>query len=130
MLTLNSFQLVINFHLFRDCFQILKTRNWEKSKTKIHFESGVKMGIGTFNLMISLLPSRVIKLLEFIGFSGNKVIFILVIVPKNNRFNISETRYSRFTRRLQHARIATNIVCYGTPWISFNSYVCFKSSRR
>lgn len=31
------------------------------------------MGMGTFNLMISLLPARVIKLLEFIGFSGNKV---------------------------------------------------------
>ena len=30
------------------------------------------MGMGTFNLMISLLPGRVIKLLEFIGFSGNK----------------------------------------------------------
>lgn len=30
------------------------------------------MGNGTFNLMISLLPQRVIKLLEFIGFSGNK----------------------------------------------------------
>lgn len=31
------------------------------------------MGNGTFNLMISLLPARVIKLLEFIGFSGNKL---------------------------------------------------------
>lgn len=30
------------------------------------------MGNGTFNLMISLLPGRVIKLLDFIGFSGNK----------------------------------------------------------
>lgn len=30
------------------------------------------MGMGTFNLMISLLPSRIVKLLEFIGFSGNK----------------------------------------------------------
>ena len=30
------------------------------------------MGIGTFNLMISLLPPRIIKLLEFIGFGGNK----------------------------------------------------------
>lgn len=38
----------------------------------MHFESGVRMGNGTFNLMISLLPARVIKLLEFIGFSGNK----------------------------------------------------------
>lgn len=48
-------------------------RNWDNSKTKVHFESGVRMGIGTFNLMISLLPARVIKLLEFMGFSGNKV---------------------------------------------------------
>lgn len=30
------------------------------------------MGVGAFNLMISLLPGRVIRLLEFIGFSGNK----------------------------------------------------------
>ncbi|XP_046801281.1 tetratricopeptide repeat protein 39B-like [Lucilia cuprina] len=30
------------------------------------------MGMGTFNLMISLLPAGVVKVLEFIGFSGNK----------------------------------------------------------
>lgn len=39
---------------------------------QVHFESGVRMGIGAFNLMISLLPARIIKLLEFIGFAGNK----------------------------------------------------------
>lgn len=48
-------------------------RLWDNNMTKEHFESGVKMGIGTFNLMISLLPAKVIKLLEFLGFSGNKV---------------------------------------------------------
>lgn len=52
---------------------ILEKRQWEKSSSKMHFESGVRMGVGTFNLMISLLPGRVIRLLEFIGFSGNKV---------------------------------------------------------
>lgn len=64
----------------RDCQQILNKRIWENSKTKIHFEGGVKMGIGSFNLMISLLPSRVIKLLEFIGFSGNKVLNNYIII--------------------------------------------------
>lgn len=60
------------FNSYKDCQQILNKRHWESEQSKLHFESGVKMGIGTFNLMISMLPSRVIKLLEFIGFSGNK----------------------------------------------------------
>ncbi|XP_065165707.1 tetratricopeptide repeat protein 39B-like [Atheta coriaria] len=60
------------YNSYKDCQQILKKQKWGNSPTVGHFESGVKMGIGTFNLMISMLPSRVIKLLEFIGFSGNK----------------------------------------------------------
>lgn len=60
------------FNSYKDCQHILHKRHWETDQTKLHFESGVKMGIGVFNLMISMLPSRVIKLLEFIGFSGNK----------------------------------------------------------
>ncbi|XP_019765054.1 tetratricopeptide repeat protein 39B isoform X2 [Dendroctonus ponderosae] len=60
------------FNSYKECQQILFKRQWENEETKLHFESGVKMGIGTFNLMISLLPSRIIKLLEFIGFSGHK----------------------------------------------------------
>lgn len=62
---------IINYN--RECLVILKSRKWESETHRVHFESGVKMGIGTFNLMISLLPGRVIKLLEFIGFSGDKV---------------------------------------------------------
>lgn len=60
------------FAMYKVCNEILKTRKWTDEKLKVHFESGVRMGIGAFNLMISLLPSRAIKLLEFIGFSGNK----------------------------------------------------------
>ncbi|XP_020284441.1 tetratricopeptide repeat protein 39B-like [Pseudomyrmex gracilis] len=60
------------FLLYKECMTMLKTRNWGNDSHKVHFESGVRMGIGAFNLMISLLPARVIKLLEFIGFSGDK----------------------------------------------------------
>ncbi|CAH1100190.1 unnamed protein product [Psylliodes chrysocephalus] len=60
------------FNSYKDCHQILLNRNWEKDPTKKHYEGGVRVGIGVFNLMISMLPARVIKLLEFIGFSGNK----------------------------------------------------------
>ncbi|CAF0770495.1 unnamed protein product [Didymodactylos carnosus] len=37
-----------------------------------HFDSGVRMGNGAFNLMIASLPQRIIKYLEFAGFSGDK----------------------------------------------------------
>lgn len=65
---------------FRECMHILEKRQWGDTGSRMHFESGVRMGVGTFNLMVSLLPARVIRLLEFIGFSGNKVpVFILFI---------------------------------------------------
>jgi len=38
------------------------------------FEGGVHLGIGGFNLMLSLLPAKIVKLLEWVGFSGDKFI--------------------------------------------------------
>ncbi|KAK6618647.1 hypothetical protein RUM43_013038 [Polyplax serrata] len=60
------------YNTYKECNMILKTNKWTNKKLAVHYESGVKMGIGAFNLMISLLPSRAKKLLEFIGFSGSR----------------------------------------------------------
>ncbi|XP_071130835.1 tetratricopeptide repeat protein 39B-like [Mytilus edulis] len=60
------------YKVYKECNKILQKRNFADEKQKLHFESGVLMGVGAFNLMISLLPSKVMKLLEFVGFSGNK----------------------------------------------------------
>ncbi|XP_041357152.1 tetratricopeptide repeat protein 39B-like isoform X2 [Gigantopelta aegis] len=60
------------YKIYKECDKMLKTRKWSCGDHRIHFESGVKMGVGAFNLMISLLPSKIMKLLEFVGFSGNK----------------------------------------------------------
>lgn len=60
------------FNSYKECMNILNQRNWGDESHKVHFESGVRVGIGNFNLMISFLPPRVIKLLEFIGFSGSR----------------------------------------------------------
>ena len=61
-----------NFN-FRECWSALHQRDWKDSTLRNDFESGVRLGVGGFNLMISLLPARVMKLLEFIGFDGNRV---------------------------------------------------------
>lgn len=58
--------------IYKECNRILQKRKWDSDRHKMHFESGVRMGVGAFNLMISLLPSKVMKLLEFVGFSGSK----------------------------------------------------------
>ena len=59
----------------RTCWEILESRNWseKEDKFKSHFEGGVQLGVGTFNLVMSLLPPRITKLLQFIGFTGSRV---------------------------------------------------------
>ncbi|KAB7498064.1 Tetratricopeptide repeat protein 39B [Armadillidium nasatum] len=60
------------YQSYKECWHILEGRDFSKDKFKIHFESGVRMGVGTFNLMISQLPARVLKLLEFVGFTTSR----------------------------------------------------------
>lgn len=60
------------YQSYKECWYILEGRDWSKDNDKMHFESGVRMGVGAFNLMISQLPQKILKLLEFVGFSGNK----------------------------------------------------------
>nr|XP_046272589.1 tetratricopeptide repeat protein 39B-like [Scatophagus argus] len=63
-----------SYQTYKDCQALANvTRDVEKQRsTHIHFRGGVSMGIGSFNLMLSLLPSRVLRLMEFLGFSGDR----------------------------------------------------------
>ncbi|XP_073953356.1 tetratricopeptide repeat protein 39B-like [Choristoneura fumiferana] len=60
------------YNSYKDCAKILARKQWESERSRVHFHSGVRLGTATFNVMISLLPPRIISLLEFVGFSGNK----------------------------------------------------------
>ncbi|TNN89419.1 Tetratricopeptide repeat protein 39B [Liparis tanakae] len=63
-----------SYQIFKDCQALVNvTKDIKNQKsTYKHFTGGVNMGIGSFNLMLSLLPSRVIRLMEFLGFSGDQ----------------------------------------------------------
>ncbi|XP_071373390.1 tetratricopeptide repeat protein 39B-like isoform X2 [Centroberyx affinis] len=63
-----------SYQIYKDCQAMASiTKNMDSHKsTHIHFKGGVNMGIGSFNLMLSLLPSRVLRLMEFLGFSGDR----------------------------------------------------------
>ncbi|XP_056136443.1 tetratricopeptide repeat protein 39B-like [Lampris incognitus] len=64
----NSYQIFKNCQAMAD----ISENREDCGKTHIHFRGGVNMGIGSFNLMLSMLPSRVLKLMEFLGFSGDR----------------------------------------------------------
>ncbi|XP_053321905.1 tetratricopeptide repeat protein 39B isoform X2 [Spea bombifrons] len=69
-----------SYQIYKECHQLLLsglTADKNSSETHHQFEGGVKLGIGAFNLMLSLLPSRILRLLEFIGFSGNRDLGLL-----------------------------------------------------
>ncbi|XP_042341136.1 tetratricopeptide repeat protein 39B-like [Plectropomus leopardus] len=63
-----------SYQIFKDCqVYASASKDTEKQKsTHVHFRGGVSMGIGSFNLMLSLLPTRVLRLMEFLGFSGDR----------------------------------------------------------
>lgn len=59
---------------YKTCLRILESKsNWTSDYCRMHFESGTRTAMGLFDLMISFLPSQFVKLLEYTGFSGNRV---------------------------------------------------------
>ncbi|XP_069482154.1 tetratricopeptide repeat protein 39B isoform X2 [Ambystoma mexicanum] len=63
-----------SYQIYKECQQVQQMTPASKrsNDTFEQYEGGVKLGIGAFNLMLSLLPGRILRLLEFIGFSGNR----------------------------------------------------------
>uniref|UniRef100_A0A3B3SV32 Tetratricopeptide repeat protein 39B n=1 Tax=Paramormyrops kingsleyae TaxID=1676925 RepID=A0A3B3SV32_9TELE len=64
-----------SYQIYKECQHVVNMTQYVASNSDAfhQFEGGVKLGIGSFNLMLSLLPARILRLLEFIGFSGNRV---------------------------------------------------------
>ncbi|KAG5275535.1 hypothetical protein AALO_G00121420 [Alosa alosa] len=61
-----------SYQIYKELHTILQSSGFAQGDNHGHFEGGVKLGVGAFNLMLSLLPTRTLRLLEFVGFSGNK----------------------------------------------------------
>ncbi|KAM9819552.1 tetratricopeptide repeat protein 39B-like isoform 1-T2 [Syngnathus typhle] len=62
-----------SYQIFKECQALVQgSTEMEKTSMYVHFKGGVSMGIGSFNLMLSLLPARILKLMEFLGFSGDR----------------------------------------------------------
>ncbi|XP_041127330.1 tetratricopeptide repeat protein 39A-like isoform X2 [Polyodon spathula] len=61
-----------SYQTYKELHSIVQSAQYTRGVSHSHFEGGVKLGMGAFNLTLSLLPTRILRLLEFVGFSGNK----------------------------------------------------------
>ncbi|XP_062509254.1 tetratricopeptide repeat protein 39B-like isoform X2 [Corticium candelabrum] len=60
------------FQSYKSFWSMINSGRTTGANDDPEFISGTQMGLGAFNLMVSLLPGRILKILEFIGFSGNR----------------------------------------------------------
>ncbi|XP_075433956.1 tetratricopeptide repeat protein 39A-like, partial [Ascaphus truei] len=61
-----------SYVIYRDLNNFMQSHSFQKGASHAHLEGGIALGIGAFNLTLSLFPPRILKLLEFAGFSGDK----------------------------------------------------------
>ncbi|KAK3698174.1 hypothetical protein QZH41_019271, partial [Actinostola sp. cb2023] len=64
------------YHSYKICHSMVinRSEDLKKSPQGQDFEGGVHLGIGSFNLLLSLLPTKILKVLEYIGFSGDQAL--------------------------------------------------------
>lgn len=61
-----------SYLIYKDLHSFIKSPSCPKGASHLHLEGGASFGIGAFNLTLSLFPPRILKVLEFAGFSGDK----------------------------------------------------------
>ncbi|XP_029997810.1 tetratricopeptide repeat protein 39A isoform X1 [Sphaeramia orbicularis] len=61
-----------SYLIYKDLHSFIKSHSCPKGPSHLHLEGGISFGIGAFNLTLSLFPPRILKVLEFAGFSGDK----------------------------------------------------------
>uniref|UniRef100_A0A3Q2P259 Tetratricopeptide repeat protein 39B-like n=1 Tax=Fundulus heteroclitus TaxID=8078 RepID=A0A3Q2P259_FUNHE len=93
-----------SYQIYKDCQNVLNLSQDKAEQSNLfkQFEGGVKLGIGSFNLMLSLLPQRILRLLEFIGFSGNR------------SFGLSQLREGATSQSLRSILSVLTLLFYNT----------------
>ncbi|XP_054996836.1 tetratricopeptide repeat protein 39A isoform X2 [Sorex araneus] len=61
-----------SYQTYKELDSLVQSAQYCQGESHQHFEGGVKLGVGAFNLTLSMMPTRILRLLEFVGFSGNK----------------------------------------------------------
>ncbi|KAJ3601058.1 hypothetical protein NHX12_032031, partial [Muraenolepis orangiensis] len=61
-----------SYLIYKELDSYIQSQDTVVGPSHLHLKGGVAFGIGAFNLTLSLFPARILKVLEFAGFSGDK----------------------------------------------------------
>lgn len=67
-----SYRLRSVYMMFKSFAKILDTKEWSSETSSSTFTTGVKLGLGIYNLMFSMVPERLMSILSMVGFKGSK----------------------------------------------------------
>ncbi|VTJ81588.1 tetratricopeptide repeat protein 39B-like [Marmota monax] len=68
-----------SYQIYKDCQQVLTLMPYSHSKAHRHLVGGIKFGLGSFNLMLSLVPPKTLRLLNVVGLSGEREVGLALL---------------------------------------------------
>ncbi|XP_062874534.1 tetratricopeptide repeat protein 39A [Trichomycterus rosablanca] len=95
-----------SYLIYKELHSFIESHGSFKGPNHQHLEGGVAFGIGAFNLTLSLFPARILKVLEFAGFSGDK------------EYGLSQLFEGATSHNLRSMLCALLLLCYYT-FLSF-----------
>ncbi|XP_037384096.1 tetratricopeptide repeat protein 39B-like [Talpa occidentalis] len=75
----NGFSAGSSYQIYKNCQQVLTQMPNNESKTYRQLAGGIKFGLGAFNLLLSLVPPKILKLLNIVGYSGDRDIGLTLL---------------------------------------------------
>ncbi|GAB5569890.1 tetratricopeptide repeat protein 39B-like [Prionailurus iriomotensis] len=79
----------LSYQIYKDCQQVLTQMPNNHSKTYRHLVEGVKFGLGAFNLLLSLVPPKTLKLLNIVGYFGDREVGLTLLHESASKSHIN-----------------------------------------
>ncbi|KAF0880522.1 TT39B protein, partial [Crocuta crocuta] len=85
----SAINIGLSYQIYKDCQQVLTQMPHSHSKTYRHLVEGVKFGLGAFNLLLSLVPPKTLKLLNIVGYSGDREVGLTLLYESASKSHIN-----------------------------------------
>jgi len=101
-----AFRLRAAHSAYKFCGQILKEKtNWESAYLRVALDDGYKLGWGFYNILLSHMPDRVLKILAFVGYDCDRDL------------GLRMTHFVTEQKRTYRSKILAFIVCFYSFYI-------------